>query len=465
MKKKRDEESYLTYLNNLIRDGTWSNWSSWGKWSNWGSWSNWRFLQSSEQGRTAELEHRELPPQEWDDVFRKCYEGQEFKRVKAAKAAGLYPYFVPITGEQGAEVTIQGKRLIMLGSNNYLGLTSDPRVKEAAREAILNYGVGCTGSRFLNGTLDIHIKLEEELAHFTEKPAALAFSTGFQANLGAIASLVGKDDVVLTDRRNHASIFDGCRLAYGKTVKFNHNDMPDLARVISGIPHKTGKLIVTDGVYSMEGTIANLPQVVDLARQHRARVMVDEAHGVGVLGAGGRGACEYHGVLHDVDLIMGTFSKSFASIGGFLAGEEDIIAWIKHKARAMIFSAALPPPAVATVLKCLEIVRSEPERREQVLANARRLKEGLRSSGFNVGDSETPIIPVVVGKDEDCLMLWKILFERGVFTNPVLSPATPPGWALLRVSCMATHTPEMLDRALEIFQDVGKRTQFCPGNN
>ena len=394
------------------------------------------------------------------DVFQKCYEWQEAKQVMAA---GLYPFFIPISGEQGAEVTIKGKRFVMLGSNNYLGLTNDPRVKEAARDAIRDYGVGCTGSRLLNGTLDIHVKLETELAQFMGKPAAVTLSTGFQTNLGAIASLVGRYDVVLSDRRNHASIFDGCRLALGKTIKYNHYDMEDLERVLRGVPPDTGKLIVMDGVFSMEGTIPDLRKAVDLAHTYGARLMVDEAHGLGVMGAGGRGACEFRGVLKETDLIMGTFSKSLASIGGFLAGEEDVIFWIKHQARAMVFSAALPPAACATVLKCLEIIRDEPERRTRLLANAARMRGGLANMGYDVGNSETPVVPVVVGDDGVCFHLWKALFDRGVFTNPVVSPATPPGRALLRVSCMATHTPEVLDRALELFKQAGKSTGILKG--
>ncbi len=397
--------------------------------------------------------------QEEEDLFKKCYEWPDVKRVKAA---GLYSYFIPITGEQGAEVVIQGKKKIMLGSNNYLGLANDPRVKEAAREAILSYGVGCTGSRFLNGTLDIHLKLEEELARFMDKPAALAFSTGFQANLGAISSLVGRDEAVITDRQNHASIFDGCRLSYGKVYKFNHDDVDDLARVLDTVPARLRKLVVVDGVFSMEGTVANLPKILAVAKQRKCRVMVDEAHGVGVLGESGRGACEQLGVLKDVDLIMGTFSKSLASIGGFLAADQEVIEWIKHKARPMIFSAALPPPAVATVLKCIEIIRKEPERRTKLLQIAKRLRDGLKGLGFDVGLSETPIIPVIVGEDTQCFVFWRELLERGVFVNPVISPATPPGRALLRVSCMATHTPELIDRALGIFREAGKSCGSLP---
>jgi 7-keto-8-aminopelargonate synthetase-like enzyme len=289
-----------------------------------------------------------------------------------------------------------------------------------------------------------------------DKPAALAFSTGFQANLGAISALVGRDEAVITDRQNHASIFDGCRLSYGKVYKFNHNDADDLVRVLETVPSRLRKLVVVDGVFSMEGTLADLRKILPAAKQRKCRLMVDEAHGVGVLGENGRGACEHLGVLQDVDLIMGTFSKSLASIGGFLAADQEVIDWIKHKARPMIFSAALPPPAVATVLKCIEIIRQEPERRTRLLEVAHRLREGLKHLGLNIGSSETPIIPVVVGDDNQCFIFWRELFERGVFVNPVVSPATPPGRALLRVSCMATHTPEQIDRALEIFREAGK---------
>ncbi|MEK7474942.1 MAG: aminotransferase class I/II-fold pyridoxal phosphate-dependent enzyme [Candidatus Coatesbacteria bacterium] len=394
------------------------------------------------------------------DLFTKCY---EWPVVKKAMAEGYYPYFTPITGEQGEEVVIRGKRFIMLGSNNYLGLTNDPRVKEAAREAILKYGVGCTGSRFLNGTLDLHLKLEAELAAFLKKPAALVFSTGYQTNLGIIASLVGKDDVVISDRLNHASIFDGCRMAYGKTLKYRHDDLADLERLLKGAPARAGKLVVVDGVFSMEGTCPNLKRIVELCHQYTARLMVDEAHGLGVLGEGGRGACEEQGVLPQVDVIMGTFSKSFASIGGVAAGDQDVIVYIKHLARAMIFSAALPPPAIATVLKCLEILKAEPDRRKRLLANADLLRNGLRGIGFNVGNSVTPIVPVLVGRDDLCFALWKGLFEEGIFVNPVVAPATPPGHALLRVSTMATHTPAILNRALEKFKAVGTRLGVLGG--
>jgi len=386
------------------------------------------------------------------DIFTKCHEWPVYKR---AVAAGYYPYFTPITGEQGEEVVIKGRKFVMLGSNNYLGLTNDPRVKEAAREAILKYGVGCTGSRFLNGTLDLHLKLEDELARFLKKPAALVFSTGYQTNLGIIASLVGKDDVVISDRLNHASIFDGCRMAYGKTLKYRHDDMADLERLLKHAPPKAGRLVVVDGVFSMEGTMPDLKRIIGLCHQNNARLMVDEAHGLGVMGEGGRGASEEQGVLPQVDVVMGTFSKSFASIGGVAAGDQDVIIYIKHIARAMIFSAALPPPALATVLKCLEILQTEPERRKRLHANAKLLRDGLQSMGYNTGGSVTPIIPVHVGRDDVCFALWKGLFEAGIFVNPVVAPATPPGHALLRVSTMATHTPAILNRALETFKAVG----------
>ncbi len=390
-----------------------------------------------------------------DDIFRKAYEWQEYKQ---AVDAGLYPYFIPITGEQGEEVIIKGRRFIMLGSNNYLGLTNDPRVKEAARDAITKYGVGCTGSRFLNGTLDLHVEAEAKFAEFMGKPASAVFSTGYQANLGAIFALVGKDDTVFCDRLNHASIFDGCRMALGRTVKYNHEDMEDLDRVLGAAAGKGGKLVVVDGVFSMEGTLANLPAIVGLCKKHGARLMVDEAHGIGVMGPGGRGAGEELGVMADTDLFMGTFSKSFASIGGFIAGEPDVITWIKHRGRPMIFSAALPPPALATVLKCLDIIKTEPDRRTRLHANAKYLKDGLKRLGFDVGDSVTPIVPVIIGPDDLTFVIWKALFDRGIFVNPVRTPATPPGRALLRVSCMSTHTTAILDRALEQFREAGRET-------
>lgn len=373
-------------------------------------------------------------------------------------AAGLYPYFRAIQSGPGSEVIIDGKKMIMIGSNNYLGLTGHPKVIEASINAIRKYGSGCTGSRFLNGTLDLHEELEYRLAKFMNREAALCFSTGFQTNQGAISTLVGKDDLVFTDRSDHASIVDGCRLAFGKTIKYKHNDMDDLERVLKMYEDTdVGKLIVTDGVFSMEGDIINLPRLAELAKKYNARIYIDDAHSIGVLGKHGRGTGEYWNMEHAVDIVMGTFSKSFASLGGFIVGDEYVIHYIKHHARALIFSASMPPAAVATVIACLDIIESEPERLEQLWKNTRKMKEGFTSLGFNTGSSETPIIPIYIGDEERCFAFWKLLFENGVFANPTIAPAVPPGQALIRTSYMATHTEEELDRVLEIFAKLGKK--------
>jgi len=373
-------------------------------------------------------------------------------------AAGLYPYFRAIQSGPGSEVIIDGKKMIMIGSNNYLGLTGHPKVIEAAINAIRKYGSGCTGSRFLNGTLDLHEELEYRLAKFMNREAALCFSTGFQTNQGAISTLVGKDDLVFTDRADHASIVDGCRLAFGKTIKYKHNDMDDLERVLKMYADtEAGKLIVTDGVFSMEGDIVKLPRLAELAKKYNARIYIDDAHSIGVLGKHGRGTGEYWNMEHAVDVVMGTFSKSFASLGGFIAGDEYVIHYIKHHARALIFSASMPPAAVATVLACLDIIESEPERLEQLWKNTRKMKEGFTSLGFNTGNSETPIIPIFIGEEERCFAFWKLLFENGIFANPTIAPAVPPGQALIRTSYMATHTEEELDRVLETFAKLGKK--------
>jgi 8-amino-7-oxononanoate synthase len=396
------------------------------------------------------------------DLFEKCF---SFTRADEVKAAGLYPYFQAISSGPGNEVTIGGKKLIMIGSNNYLGLTNDSRVKEAAAEAAIKYGSGCTGSRYLNGTLDLHVQLEENLARFFKREAALVFSTGFQSNLGTLSCLVGKNDVIVIDRSDHASIVDGCRLSFGKTVKFGHNDIDDLDRVLKNLTnngHKGGILIVVDGVFSMEGDIINLPDLVKTANKYGARVMVDDAHSVGVLGDGGRGTAEHFGLINEVDITMGTFSKSFASIGGFIVADDRIINFIKHFSRELIFSASLPPSATAAVLKALEIMESEPERRENLWKNARRMLAGFKSLGFNTGTSETPVIPVLIGEDIDTFKFWKELFENGIFTNPIISPAVAPGMALLRTSYTATHTDEHLDRVLEVFEKIGKKMGVIP---
>jgi len=386
------------------------------------------------------------------DIFEKC---SKFTRAKELMAVGLYPYFRIIESAQDPEVVIKGRKMIMVGSNNYLGLTNHPKVKEACIEAIRKYGSGCAGSRFLNGTLDIHVQLEEKLARFIRKEAALVFSTGFQVNLGVIAALVGKDDLVIIDKMDHASIIDGCRLTYGGVKKYRHNDMADLERVLQQHGDKS-KIIIVDGVFSMEGDIVNLPKVVELAKAYGARLMVDDAHGVGVLGKTGRGTAEHFGLEKDVDLIMGTYSKSLASIGGFIAGSEEVVHYIKHFARTLIFSASPPPASVAAVSAALDIIESEPERIDQLWKNTNKMLKGFRDLGFETGPSETPIIPVIVGENELAFKAAMLLQDEGVFVNVAISPAVPEGHALIRTSYMATHTEEQLDRVLAAFEKVGK---------
>jgi len=393
------------------------------------------------------------------DIFEKCW---NYKPAKMARKKGYYPYFVPIDSGQGTQVTVKGKRLIMIGSNNYMGLVSHPKVIEAARAALEKYGAGCTGSRFLNGTLDIHEQLEIELAEFMGKESALTISTGFQTNLATISCLVTKGDVVITDRSDHASIVDGCRLGFGKIVKYRHNDMDDLERVLKNIGDGPGKLIVTDGVFSMEGDIVDLPRVVALKKKYNARLMVDDAHSIGVLGPNGNGTAAHFGLEDEVDIVMGTFSKSFVSIGGFIATDFDVIDYIKHNGRALIFSASMPPASVAAVRAALEIIKSEPERRERLWKNTTKMHQGFQAMGFNTGTSQTPIIPVLIGDDIKTFYFWKSLFENGIFSNPVVTPAVPPGQALIRTSYMATHTDDELDTVLEIFQRVGKELKIIP---
>ena len=373
------------------------------------------------------------------------------------EAAGLYPYFRKISSLPSTVVVCEGKEVIMIGSNNYLGLTDHPYVIEEIHKAVDKYVSGCTGSRFLNGTLDIHVKLEEELAEFMQRQAVLVFSTGFQTNQGTIATLVGKDDLILGDRSNHASIVDGCRLSFGELRKYRHNDMADLERQLQRNHNARGKLIVTDGVFSMEGDIANLPCIVELAQKHDARIMVDDAHSIGVLGENGRGTAEHHHLENKVDLIMGTFSKSFASIGGFIAGDEEVIHYIKHFSRALIFSASPPPAAVAAVRATLKILRSEPERRRRLWEITRRMHREFKAMGYDIGTTETPIVPVYIGEDMKTFAFWKALTEAGLFTNPIVSPAVPPGRALIRTSYTATHTDSQLDRVLQTFHDIGKQ--------
>lgn len=390
------------------------------------------------------------------DIFKKC---GEFTEAKEHQAAGSYPYFIPLDETEGTEVTIRGRRVIMIGSNNYLGLTTDPRVRQAAIDAIQRFGPSCTGSRFLNGNLQMHLTLEKRLARFVGKEAALVFSTGMQANLGAISSIVGRGDVVVTDRDDHASIVDGCRLSFGQMKRFRHNDMKDLDRVLSGIDPKCGILVVVDGLFSMEGDIAPLPEMVPVCRKYGARLMVDDAHAIGVLG-GGRGTAAHFGMTNDVDLIMSTFSKSFASLGGFVAGDEETIHYIQHHARSLIFSASITPPSTAAAMAALEIMENEPERVARLHQVAEKMRAGYRALGLDTGNSVTPVIPIIIGDDEKTFMAWKALLEAGVFTNPVISPATPPGRALLRTSYMATHTDEQMDRVLNVFADVLKIVDF-----
>jgi len=386
------------------------------------------------------------------DIFQKC---NKFTKAKELMTAGIYPFFRVIESAQDPEVILNGRRMIMVGSNNYLGLTNHPKVKDAAIEAIKKYGSGCAGSRFLNGTLDIHVKLEEKLARFIRKEAALVFSTGFQVNLGVISALVGKDDVIIIDKMDHASIIDGCRLSYGEVKKFRHNDMADLERVLQQNAGR-GKLIIVDGGFSMEGDIVDLPKVVELAKAYGARLMVDDAHGIGVLGKTGRGTAEHFGLEDEVDLIMGTYSKSLASIGGFIAGSEKVVHYIKHFARALIFSASPPPASVAAVSVALDIIENEPERIERLWKNTRKMLKGFKDLGFKVGPSETPIIPIIVGDNETAFKMTLMLQEEGIFANVAVSPAVPEGKALIRTSYMATHTEEQLEQVLTAFEKTGK---------
>jgi 8-amino-7-oxononanoate synthase len=386
------------------------------------------------------------------DIFAKC---PLFTEAKDAMAAGFYPFFIPMEGNEGTEAIFHGRRLIMCGSNNYLGLTMDPRVRQAAVEAIHKYGTSCTGSRFMNGTLEMHEQLERELAEFVGKQAALVFSTGMQTNLGTISAIVGRGDYVILDKEDHASIVDGARLCWGETKRFKHNDMQDLERVLASLPEDKGKLVVVDGLYSMEGDIAPLPELIPLCKKYEARLMVDDAHGIGVLGKG-RGTGAHFGMTKDVDLIMSTFSKSFASLGGFIAGDEPVIHYIKHHARALMFSASIPPANAAAALAALHIMRDEPQHAQRLNEIADKMRAGYRNLGFDIGNSITPIIPILIGDDLKTVFTWKALFEEGVFVNPVISPGVSPGRQMLRTSYMATHTDAQMDRVLEMFAKVGK---------
>lgn len=393
------------------------------------------------------------------DLFEKCHKFEELRRTVES---GLYPYFRAISDSDATEVTIQGKRLVMAGSNNYLGLTHHPEVIEAAVKAAKRFGSGCTGSRFLNGTLELHEELEAKLARFLGREACLTFSTGFQACQGVISAIAGKDDVILCDRENHASIIDGTRLSFAKTIKYTHNDMADLAQKLRHVPPQCGKLIVADGIFSMLGDIVKLPEMHRLAKAHGARILLDDAHAFGVLGEHGRGTAEHFGLEDETDLVMGTFSKSLASIGGFVAGDHDVIAWLKHKARSLIFSASLPPASAAGVIAALSVLEREPERRRDLWRNASKVRAAFQDLGLDTGLSETPIVPVILGDRDFTFLFWRKLFDRGVFVNPVCSPGVPAGHDLLRTSYMATHTDRQLDFVIDQFKAVLKELGTPP---
>ena len=391
------------------------------------------------------------------DVFDKCGKGKfVYQAVRRLQKSGYYFFFREIQSPQDSEVIVGGRRVIMIGSNNYLGLTCHPRVKEAAIKAVKKYGSGCAGSRFLNGNLEIHVKLEHKLAKFFRQESALVFATGYQTNLGTISALVGRSDVAILDKYNHASLIDGCRLSFGKMLKYKHNNMADLERLLKATKDK-GKLIIIDGIFSMEGDIANLPEIIKLARHYGARVMLDDAHGVGVLGKTGRGTAEHFGLENQVDLIMGTYSKSLAAIGGFVVGDQTTINYIKHTARAMIFSASLPPALVAAASAALDVVDENPELLERLWKNTRKMLDGYKALGFDTGTSETPIIPIMIKDAARTYEMCRLLFDQGVFVNPIVSPAVPPGRELLRTSFMATHTDSQLDQVLSAFEKVGKQ--------
>jgi 8-amino-7-oxononanoate synthase len=390
------------------------------------------------------------------DIFDKAYNWTE---ADLAREMGLYPYFLPLQDTEGTEVVVEGRKILMIGSNNYLGLTTDPRVRQAAIDAVKRYGTSCTGSRFLNGTLALHQEAEARLADYVGMEAALVFSTGYQTNLGTISALIERGDVVVLDKDDHASIVDGSMLAMGEIRRFSHNDMKHLDRVLGKIDEDTGVLVVVDGVYSMGGDLAPLPEIIPITKKYGARLMVDDAHSIGVMG-GGRGTSAHFGVTDDIDLIMGTFSKSFASLGGFIAGAADVMDYIQHHARSFMFSASMPASNVATVLAALDIMESEPEHIDRLWEVTERMRSGLNEMGFRMGPSTTPIIPIIIGERDKTLIAWKMCFDAGLYTNAVIPPAVPPDMCLLRTSYMATHTDEQIDRALNILGEVGRELEL-----
>lgn len=394
-------------------------------------------------------------------LFDKCHRffdpAGDYTQIKEAD---LYPYFRPLERNEGSRAIINGQEIIMAGSNNYLGLTSDPRVKEAAKAAIEKYGTGCTGSRFLNGTLDLHIELESRLADFMGTEASVLFSTGYMTNQGVIQAVAGKNDVIFSDKDNHACIVAGTQVSNADTQRYRHADLSHLRKLLEKTSAErpgAGKLIVTDGVFSMNGVIADVPELVELAEEFDAALMLDDAHAVGVIGPGGRGSAAHFGLADRVHLTTGTFSKSFASLGGFVSGGKDVIDYIRHTSSTHIFSASMPPANVATVLKCLDILESEPERLDRLWEISDYMREGFRNAGFNVWTSQTPVIPVVIGSMRTCFEFWRDLLEAGVFVNAVVPPAVPQGQSIMRTSYMATHTNEELDFILEAFARVGKK--------
>lgn len=388
------------------------------------------------------------------DLFAKC---NEFTEHKLAQRAGIYPYFLPIAENHGTEVTINGRRLIMAGSNNYLGLTKHPQVVAAAEDALHRFGTSNNGSRFLNGTLELHVQLEERLAKFMRKEAALVYSTGYLTNLGSISALIDKGDVAILDKEAHACIVDGARLGFGDVKRFRHNDVRDLERVLAAAPAKAAKLVVVDGLYSMEGDIAPLPDIVRACREFGARILVDDAHGIGVLGSRGAGACDALGVEDQVDLVMGTFSKSFASLGGFIAGPARVLDYLRHHARAMIFSASVTPASVAAALASLDVIESEAGLglRDRLRAISDTMRNGFRSQGLEVGSGVgTPIVPIFIGDRLKTMQVWRKVLDRGIFLNAIVVPAVQPGRDLLRTSYMATHEDSQLDTILRVIDEV-----------
>jgi 8-amino-7-oxononanoate synthase len=394
------------------------------------------------------------------DIFEKCY---GYKEAAAAREGGYYPYFIPIEENWGSKVKMRGREVIMCGSNNYLGLAQDPRVQEAAKKAIEKYGTTCSGSRLINGTFALHEELEHQLARFVGRPAALCFTTGYLANLGSISALLGRRDHILSDRYNHASIVDGIMLSTGlsggtiKLHRYQHNNHEALEKALAPIPEEEAKLIVTDGVFSMEGDIVKLPEMKKMADKYKARIYLDEAHALGVIGATGRGTEEHYGLGNCADLVMGTFSKSFGAIGGFVAGDGEVIDYIKHFARPLIFTASMPPPMIAAVMATLEIMEKEPKHTERLQTIATTMVREFKALGFDVGDAETPIIPLIIGDNEKTFSFWKVLFDNGVYANPVISPAVPPDRSIIRTSYMAIHKDEELDQVLEICKKAGKQ--------